>query len=160
MQHQVSELNAVRRTFVLSAIALGGAFLTNAASARTTTIQIWKDPNCGCCMDWISHLKKNGFQATVLDRGNNVARARLGMPQKFASCHTALVDNYVIEGHVPAEDIKRMLKEKPQALGLAVPGMPIGSPGMDGTAYGNRRNAYQVLLIQKDGSAKIFNSYL
>jgi hypothetical protein len=77
MQHQVSELNAVRRTFVLSAIALGGAFLTNAASARTTTIQIWKDPNCGCCMDWISHLKKNGFQATVLDQGNNVARARL-----------------------------------------------------------------------------------
>lgn len=160
MQHQVSELNAVRRTFVLSAIALGGAFLTNAASARTTTIQVWKDPNCGCCKDWISHLGKNGFQVAALDQGNNAARSRLGMPQKFASCHTALIDGYVIEGHVPAEDIKRMLEEKPQALGLAVPGMPIGSPGMDGPAYGKRRDAYQVLLIQKDGSSKVFNPYL
>ena len=160
MQYQVSQMNAVRRSFVLSAIALGGAFFTNAASARTTTIQVWKDPNCGCCKDWISHLEKNGFQAVVLDQGNNAARVRLGMPQKFASCHTALIDRYVIEGHVPAEDIKRMLKEKPQALGLAVPGMPIGSPGMDGPAYGKRRDAYQVLLIQKDGSSKVFNSYL
>jgi hypothetical protein len=102
MQHQVSELNAVRRTFVLSAIALGGAFLTNAASARTTTIQVWKDPNCGCCKDWISHLGKNGFQVAALDQGNNAARSRLGMPQKFASCHTALIDGYVITTMIPA----------------------------------------------------------
>lgn len=79
-------------------------------------------PNCGCCKDWIIHLEKNNFSLKVNDQGNNAARARLGMPQKFASCHTALVGGYVIEGHVPAEDIQRLLKEKPQALGLAVRG--------------------------------------
>jgi hypothetical protein len=81
------------------------------------------------------------------------------MPQKFGSCHTALIQGYVIEGHVPAADIQRLLKERPQALGLAVPGMPIGSPGMDGPAYGGRRDAYQILLIQKNGTATVFNSY-
>ena len=129
------------------------------AGSGKPLITIWKSPTCGCCKDWISHLEKNGFQTTVLDQGNNAARARLGLPQKFASCHTALVEGYVIEGHVPAADVHRLLKEKPQALGLAVPGMPIGSPGMDGPAYGGRRDAYQVLLVQKDGSAKVFNSY-
>ncbi len=81
------------------------------------------------------------------------------MPQKYGSCHTALVQGYVIEGHVPAEDIRRLLKERPDALGLAVPSMPLGSPGMDGPAYGGRRHPYQVLLVQKDGSAQVFNSY-
>jgi hypothetical protein len=81
------------------------------------------------------------------------------MPQKFGSCHTALVQGYVIEGHVPVADIQRLLKEKPKALGLSVPGMPIGSPGMDGPAYGGRRDAYQVLLIQRDGSNTVFNTY-
>ncbi len=81
------------------------------------------------------------------------------MSQKYGSCHTALVQDYVIEGHVPAEDIRRLLKERPDALGLAVPSMPLGSPGMDGPAYGGRRHPYQVLLVQKDGSAQVFNSY-
>lgn len=125
-----------------------------AASPNAIAIQVWKDPNCGCCKDWIIHLEKNNFSLKVNDQGNNAARARLGMPQKFASCHTALVGGYVIEGHVPAEDIQRLLKEKPQALGLAVPGMPIGSPGMDGPVYGARRDAYQVLLIQKTDHQK------
>jgi hypothetical protein len=95
----------------------------------------------------------------VIDQGNNAARARLGMPQKFGSCHTALIQGYVIEGHVPAADIQRLLKEKPKALGLSVPGMPVGSPGMDGPSYDNRRDAYQVLLIQRDGSTTVFNTY-
>jgi hypothetical protein len=81
------------------------------------------------------------------------------MPQKFGSCHTALVQGYVVEGHVPVADIQRLLKEKPRALGLSVPGMPIGSPGMDGPAYGGRRDPYQVLLIQRDGSTSVFNTY-
>lgn len=159
MSYQIPQLNVMRRSLILGFIALGGASFSNAINARVNKVQVWKDPNCGCCKDWISHLEKNGFQTTVLDQGNNAARARLGLPQKFASCHTALVEGYVIEGHVPAADVHRLLKEKPQALGLAVPGMPIGSPGMDGPAYGGRRDAYQVLLVQKDGSAKVFNSY-
>ena len=81
------------------------------------------------------------------------------MPQQLASCHTASVGGYVIEGHVPARDIQRLLTEKPTALGLAVPGMPIGSPGMDGEVYGGRRDPYQVLLVQKDGSTQVFQSY-
>jgi hypothetical protein len=81
------------------------------------------------------------------------------MPLTFGSCHTALVQGYVLEGHVPAADIQRLLKERPKALGLAVPSMPLGSPGMDGPAYEGRRHPYQVLLVQKDGSAQVFNSY-
>ena len=153
------EPRTTRRALLLGMVALGLASNAVAAKPQRLTLQVWKDPNCGCCKDWISHLEKNGFAATVTDQGNNAVRAQLGMPQKFASCHTAVVEGYVIEGHVPAADIQRLLKDKPQALGLAVPGMPIGSPGMDGPDYGGRRDAYQVLLIQKDGSSKVFNAY-
>ncbi len=95
----------------------------------------------------------------MFDQGNTAARARLGMPQNLGSCHTAVVQGYVIEGHVPAGDIQRLLKERPKALGLAVPGMPIGSPGMDAPAYGGRRDPYQVLLVQKDGAATVFSNH-
>jgi hypothetical protein len=132
---------------------------TMVAYAAPSTMQVWKDPTCGCCKDWIAHLEKSGFATTAIEQGNSAARARLGMPQKFGSCHTALIQGYVIEGHVPAADIQRLLKDKPEALGLSVPGMPIGSPGMDGAAYGGRRDAYQVLLIQRDGSTTVFNTY-
>lgn len=108
---------------------------TMLAYAAPATMQVWKDPNCGCCKDWIAHLEKNGFSTTVIEQGNSAARAHLGMPQKFGSCHTALIQGYVIEGHVPAADIQRLLKAKPKALGLSVPGMPIGSPGMDGLKF-------------------------
>lgn len=148
-----------RRALLLGLLACGGAVASITAKPLAIPIDVWKDPNCGCCNDWIAHLKDNGFTVNAIDRGNNAARIRLGMPQKFASCHTALVQGYVIEGHVPAADILRLLKERPQALGLAVPGMPVGSPGMDGTAYAGRRDPYQVLLVQKDGSSKVFSSY-
>ncbi len=81
------------------------------------------------------------------------------MPQQFGSCHTAVVGGYVIEGHVPAREIHRLLKDKPQALGLAVPGMPIGSPGMDGPVYGNRKDRYEVLLVARDGSSRVYQVY-
>ena len=151
--------HTTRRAWLAGTAVLALASSTMVAYAAPTTMQVWKDPTCGCCKDWIAHLEKNGFATTVIDQGNNAARARLGMPQKFGSCHTALIQGYVIEGHVPAADIQRLLKEKPPALGLAVPGMPIGSPGMDGPAYGDRRDAYQVLLIQRDGSTTVFNTY-
>ena len=147
------------RRMLLGMLALGAVTIATAATPPAPVVQVWKDPNCGCCEDWIAHLEKNGFQTRVNDEGNNAARTRLGMPQKFASCHTASVQGYVIEGHVPVADIRRLLKERPNALGLAAPGMPVGSPGMDGPAYGGRRDAYQVLLIQKDGAAHSFTSY-
>ena len=159
MREMNSTSRSTRRVFLLGVLALGAASMPALAATQAIAMRVWKDPNCGCCKDWIAHMEQSGFSASVADEGNNAARARLGVAQKFASCHTALVQGYVIEGHVPVADIQRLLKEKPTALGLAVPGMPIGSPGMDGPAYGGRRDAYQVLLIQKDGSAEVFTSY-
>ena len=159
MSSSASLMSPQRRRLLLGTVLLGSSALPAVAALQSVAIQVWKDPNCGCCKDWIVHLQQNGFTASVIDQGNNAMRSRLGMPQKHGSCHTALVQGYVIEGHVPAADIRRLLKEKPKALGLAVPGMPIGSPGMDGPAYGGQRDPYKVLLIQKDGSVEVFNSY-
>jgi hypothetical protein len=143
-----------------AAVCLPGWALAQTAQAPAgPLVQVWKDPNCGCCKDWMAYLEKNGFRTQTFDTGNTAMRGRLGMPQKFGSCHTALVGGYVIEGHVPAREIHRLLKEKPQALGLSVPRMPIGSPGMDGPEYGDRKDPYEVLLIAKDGSATVFQRY-
>ena len=147
-----------RRTVLASLGALLAAPAW-AAKPPATPMDVWKDPNCGCCKDWVTHLEQAGFKVTVQETGNAATRKRLGMPDKLGSCHTARVGGYVIEGHVPAADILRLLREKPDALGLAVPGMPIGSPGMDGPAYGGRRDRYEVLLVLKDGSTRVFNSY-
>lgn len=148
-----------RRTLLLGSFALGVSSLVLAVEKQPIAVQVWKGPTCECCKDWVLHLEKNGFVVSAFDQGNSAARARLGMPLTFGSCHTALVQGYVLEGHVPAADIQRLLKERPKALGLAVPSMPLGSPGMDGPAYEGRRHPYQVLLVQKDGSAQVFNSY-
>ncbi|MFD1712413.1 DUF411 domain-containing protein [Ottowia flava] len=122
-------------------------------------VEVWKDPSCGCCGDWIDHMQENGFKVTTHDVGNNAVRKRLGLPEKYGSCHTALVGGYLVEGHVPAADVKRLLKEKPPALGVAVPGMPVGSPGMDGPVYGGRRDAYDTVLVLRDGSSRVFQSH-
>ena len=122
-------------------------------------VEVWKDPDCGCCKDWVTHLQANGFDVTVNDSGNTAARTRLRMPEKMGSCHTALVAGYALEGHVPASEIQRLLKEKPKAIGLAVPGMPIGSPGMDGALYRGRADAYDVLLVLENGSSRVYKSY-
>ncbi len=141
----------------LAGVLTGGSGWAHGRSKLS--VQVWKDPNCGCCQDWVEHLQKNGFEPIVFDEGNVSARARLGMPRQFGSCHTALVQGYVIEGHVPAADVKRLLDERPSALGLAVPGMPVGSPGMDGAVYGGRRDPYDVLLIQRNGAQSVFSTY-
>lgn len=134
----------------LGALAGAAALPAWAVSpAVATPIEVWKDPSCGCCQDWIAHMQQHGFACTVHESGNTGARARLGLPMRLGSCHTALVAGYVVEGHVPAADVRRLLREKPKALGLAVPGMPIGSPGMDGAAYGGRKDAYDVLLVTR-----------
>ena len=122
-------------------------------------VEVWKDPHCGCCEDWVVHLTQAGFSVKVNDQGNDAARKRLGIPDALGSCHTASVQGYGLEGHVPATDIRRLLREKPKAVGLAVPGMPVGSPGMDGAVYQGRKDPFKVLLITKDGSSTVFHAY-
>ena len=154
--------NGLRRRQLIAVLPLAGAAMAAPGVVRAATgtpIEVWKDPHCGCCHDWISHMQANGFSATIHDTGNNAVRARLGLPQKLGSCHTALVGGYLIEGHVPASDVRTLLQQKPNALGLAVPGMPMGSPGMDGAAYNNRRDPYDVLLVARDGTTSVFKSY-
>lgn len=146
---------------VLTAGVAGSLALPGWVQAKSDPlmVEVWKDPNCGCCHDWILHIEQHGFKVKVHDTGNNAVRARLGLPAKYGSCHTALVGGYLVEGHVPAADVKRLLREKPQGLGVAVPGMPIGSPGMDGPAYGGRRDSYDTLLVLRDGSSRVFQSH-
>lgn len=140
-------------------LGLGALGTAQAATPQPLRVEVWKDPNCGCCKDWVSHLEESGFEVKVYDVGNAPMRARLGIPEKLGSCHTATVGGYAIEGHVPAKDIQRLLREKPSAIGLAVPGMPVGSPGMDGAIYQGRKDPYDVLLIAKNGSTAVFQSY-
>lgn len=146
-------------TGLASALALAPAAMAQAKPR----VEVWKDPNCGCCQDWISHLEASGFQTRVHDSGNAAARAQLGVPEKLGSCHTGQISvagrKYALEGHVPAREIHRLMKERPQAIGLAVPGMPTGSPGMDGPAYGGRKDAYAVLLIKNDGRTAVYQQY-
>ena len=155
--------DAQRRTLLAAALAAPALAWAKPAAATATPVEVWKDPNCGCCQDWVRHMEANGFAVTLHDSGNAAVRARLGLPQRLGSCHTALVGGYLLEGHVPAADVKKLLAEKPQALGLAVPGMPVGSPGMDGPAYGGRHDPYDVLLVTKapggDAATRIFTSY-
>ncbi|MBN8492134.1 MAG: DUF411 domain-containing protein [Burkholderiales bacterium] len=148
-----------RRDFIAAALAALAVSVPIGATAAPVPMEVWKAPTCGCCKDWIRHLESNGFKVTVHDSGNTAARSRLGIPKRLGSCHTALVEGYAIEGHVPAREIRRLLAERPNAIGLAVPGMPIGSPGMDGPEYGARKDPYDVLLLRKDGSTPSYRNY-
>ena len=123
-----------------------------------TLMEVWKDPNCGCCKDWVKLMEEAGFSVKTYDTGNRAKRKQLGLPEKLGSCHTALVNGDVVEGHVPASAIKRLLAEKPVALGITVPGMPIGSPGMDGPEYGGRKDAFNVLLVNARGETRVWQA--
>ena len=115
---------------------------------------VYKSPTCGCCGKWGEHMRDNGFLVDVVEENDLTQRKRsLGVPAALGSCHTAVVDGYVIEGHVPAQDIQKILAERPQGKGLAVPGMPAGSPGME---MGNRRDAYTVWLFNGDQQPQAF----
>lgn len=125
-------------------------------TAAQDTVVVFKSKSCGCCNDWVRHLRTNGFRVDPRDVDDIPGqRAKLGVPQDLGSCHTATVGGYAIEGHVPAADIRRLLKERPRARGLAVPGMPLGSPGMGGP----RKDPYETLLFQPDGSHVVFERH-
>lgn len=135
--------------FTVLALGVSGALQAQAAQ----TVDVYKSPTCGCCGKWIEHMRKAGFDVKTHEVTDIPASRRtLGMPDRLGSCHTSKVGNYVVEGHVPAADIQRLLKEKPKALGLAVPGMPPGSPGMDIP----NSPSYETLLVQADGSTRVF----
>jgi hypothetical protein len=150
-----------RRRWLRTAAALAAATVPvlGRAAAPLPVLQVWKAPSCGCCNDWIAILQREGFRVQAHDTGNTAMRARLGLPTKYGSCHTALIGGYVVEGHVPARDIRRLLAEQPDAIGIAVPGMPVGSPGMDGPEYGDRRDPYDVVLVLRDGTSRVWASY-
>jgi hypothetical protein len=125
--------------------------------AATETVTVYKTPWCGCCSVWVEHLRKNGFKVTVNEvEDTGEYQRKYGVPGGLESCHTAIVAGYTVEGHVPAAEIQRLLKEKPGAKGLAVPGMPIGSPGME---QGSRSQRYSVLLFQADGKTSVYKEY-
>ncbi len=153
-----------RRSLLLAAPALLATTALPLRAAQPTSgplpvLQVWKDPNCGCCNDWVKYLQRDGFQVQIFDTGNTAVRKRLGLPDPFGSCHTGLIGGYVVEGHVNAREIRRLLAEKPKAIGIAVPGMPVGSPGMDGPEYGGRKDPYDVLLVLPDGKSRVYQSY-
>jgi hypothetical protein len=140
----------------LAALALSRPTL---AGTPTTAMTVYKDPNCGCCGAWVDIVQKAGFDVTVNDltpEALQSQKAESGIAPEMASCHTALVESYVIEGHVPPDDIRRLLAERPDAIGLSVPGMPFGSPGMGPES---EREAYAVHLIRRDSTTEIFASY-
>lgn len=140
------------RSFLFAAALAAGLVRAEAP----VEVEVFKSASCGCCGAWVEHLRKNGFQVRTHDVGDvPAARKRLGMPDRLGSCHTARVAGYLVEGHVPANDIRRLLREKPKALGLAVPSMPPGSPGMES----ERPVPYATLLVAGDGSTTVFASH-
>jgi hypothetical protein len=157
MNRHSADFPALRKKMLIG--SLGTFFAHPAMALPKPAVEVWKSPACGCCKEWIARLEMNGFAVAVHDTDNNAVRLKLGLPATCGSCHTATVGGYVIEGHVPVREIRRPLRGKPVAVGLAVPGMPVGSPGMDGPAYNNRKDAYDVLLVARDGLATVFQTY-
>jgi hypothetical protein len=142
----------VNRRIFLSALAAGIAMPARAQAGPA--VDVVKSPTCGCCNGWIAHMRAAGFQVRVRDVPDTTPFARrLGVPDDLRSCHTASVGGYAVEGHVPAADVRRLLRERPAAAGIAVPGMPMGSPGMEA---GGRRQPYQTILFTRAGRRTVF----
>jgi hypothetical protein len=147
-----------RSVFAIACVAVAALVASAAAPsehslAPRTRITVFKDPNCGCCKSWVEHLRKHGFDVVTRDTSDVVPTKRTArVPQQLYSCHTAFVNGYVLEGHVPAADIDRLLKEKPKVAGIGVAGMPAGSPGMEV----GRVDRYDVMAFNRDGSTRVF----
>lgn len=148
--------------FVIAALALVGAVYVGTVGlpaaqqkAAGPLVEVFKSPTCGCCSNWVEHMRANGFvvRTTNLNDISEIKKSR-GVPLEVQSCHTALVNGYVVEGHVPAADVQRMLKEKPAIVGIAVGGMPIGSPGME-TPY-VKAEPYNVMSFDKRGATRVY----
>jgi hypothetical protein len=148
-----------RKLLILASSSIVAAPLSALADGTSPDIDVVKNPQCGCCTAWIGILTDKGFNVTTEDRAAGLLtdfKIESGVPKNMMSCHTAKIDGYFIEGHVPASDIKRLIADCPDALGLAVPAMPYGSPGMGPE---DEREAYDVYIIDADGAAKVFQHY-
>lgn len=148
-----------RRSILISLPAFATVLAAGPALAGGPVLHVAKDPNCGCCADWVDILERAGFAVTVEEMDADrleALKGAMGIPGELRSCHTGVVEGYAIEGHVPVADIRRLLADRPEAVGLTVPGMPYGSPGMGPE---EAREAYDVLLIRKDGSTEVYASY-
>lgn len=144
-----------RRDWIRSSLAGVATLLITkrAGAAPPPVITVYKDPGCECCVKWVKHLSANGFVATVRDVNNmDEIKKTMNVPAKLQSCHTAVVGRYVIEGHVPASTIKKFLAEKPASIGLAAPGMPMGSPGMEGGPVDH----YDIIAFDRDGKTRVY----
>jgi len=142
--------------FIALALTTAAAPISLPEAAKKPIITVYKDPGCGCCKNWIEHLIKHGYRVDAKDTPNMTEIKRtLGVPDGLTACHTAIVNGYLIEGHVPAADIDRLLAQKPRIAGLAVPGMPMGSPGMEG----GPAQRYQVLTFDKSGKTTVFANH-
>lgn len=152
-------LTSSRRGFVLGACAVSVTVALPVGAEAGPGLHVLRDPDCGCCSAWVEILQSDGFDVSVEESGGAaLAQFKLenGIPQAMGSCHTGRIADYMIEGHVPPADIRRLLEMRPDAIGLAVPGMPYGSPGMGPES---EREAYEVFLIRRDGSTEVFSSY-
>jgi hypothetical protein len=146
------------RRRLLTVLGFAAAAGLPAMAQRGPSVQVYKSPTCGCCALWVEHLRKAGFTATVADVEDIAAiKTKHGVPARAQSCHTALVGGYVVEGHVPAQDVQRLLKQRPAIAGIGVPGMPIGSPGME--VGGMKPQPYDVLAFDKAGQTTVFASH-
>lgn len=146
----------LQSTATIAAMAALGT-LPALAARLPPRVEVFKSPQCGCCGGWIEHMRAAGFDVKVTEVGNTAAtRQRLGIPAHLGSCHTAMVEGYALEGHVPAVQVKQLLASRLRVTGLAVPGMPAGSPGMEG---GGRQDAYDVLLVDVTGRTRVYASY-
>lgn len=149
--------HCVAVTAVLAASACVAEAPQEAAEAEEARLVVYHDPNCGCCSQWIEHMEANGFEVqSIQDANINAVKQRLGVPADLPACHTATIGDYVIEGHVPAADVRKLLEQQPDARGLSVPGMPLGSPGME---HNGQRQAYDVVLFDESGAVSVFTHY-
>ena len=149
----------MKRISFWAAVVIGAAAIcAQVVFAQAPAISVLRDPGCGCCLNWVAHLQKAGFKVTIAESPEMQAvKNRRGVPPAARSCHTGVVDGYVIEGHVPAADIQRLLKERPAIVGLAVPGMPAGSPGMEVSS--GHVQPYDVVAFDKSGKTTVFSSH-
>ena len=143
------------RRHAIGALLLLGGIRVQAADIN---VHVYKTPTCGCCGKWVEHMRANGFKVEVTEVQDTAEiRRKYGVPEELRSCHTAVVDGYALEGHVPAADVKKLLQSRPKAKGIAVPGMPMGSPGME--VEGGKRQAFQVMLFNANGALGQFSKY-
>lgn len=157
-----SQIRQLIQLFTIAFVAIAASILlvsepSMAVPLKSPEINVYRDPSCSCCGGWIEHLAAQGFQPrSIATSDMETLKQRYGVPEGLVSCHTAVIDKYVIEGHVPVEDIKHLLLEQPKVTGIAVPGMPIGTPGMEN---GDRKDSFTVFSFDKQGKTAAFNRY-